>query len=103
LDIQHPRLETRRADVFDQSSLETAFSGDVDAVVSAIGESRISKPTTLYSEAAKNTIAAMRAMQIQRLICIAASGYVDDLQQPFMFAFCKKIFCRKFFDMFTKI
>lgn len=97
LDIQHPRLEIRRADVFDQTSLETAFSGDVNAVVSAIGEPRISKPTTLYSEAAKNTIAAMRAMQIRRFVCIAASGYVDDPHQPLWIRFLQKNVLQRIF------
>lgn len=97
LNIRHPKLEIRRADVFDRASLETAFSGDVDAIVSTIGEAKISKPTTLYSEAAENTIAAMRRLQIRRLICIASSGYVDDPQHPFYVRFLQKNLLQKFF------
>lgn len=83
-------------DVFDRDSLEAAFSGDVDAVVSAIGESKISKPTRLFSEAAENTIAAMRQTQIRRLICIGASAYIDDPQQPFYVRFLQKNVLQKF-------
>lgn len=97
VNIRHPRLEIRRADVFDRTSLETAFDGKLDAIVSAIGEAKISQPTRLYSEAAENTIAAMRKLQIGRLICIAASGYMDDPQQPFYVRFLQKNVLQKIF------
>lgn len=97
LDIRHPKLEIRRADVFNQASLEAALAGDVYAVVSAIGEAKISNPTLVYSEAAKNTLAAMRKMQIRRFVCIAASGYVDDPQQPFYIRFLQKNVLQRIF------
>ena len=97
LNIEHPKLEIRRADVFDQTSLETALAGNIDAVVSAIGEAKISKPTTLYSQSAVNTITAMRKMRIRRLICIASSGYVDDAQQPFWVRFLQKNVLQRIF------
>ena len=98
LNIQHPRLEIRRADVFDQTSLETALAGDVDAVVSAIGAAKISKPTTLYSQSAVNTIAAMRKSRMRRLVCIASSGYIDDPQHPFYVRFLQKHLLQRIFQ-----
>lgn len=97
LDIRHPKLEIRPADVFNQASLEAALAGDVDAVVSAIGEAKISKPTRLYSEAAINTIAAMQKVRIRRLVCIASSGYIDDPQQPFYVRFLQKNVLQRIF------
>lgn len=97
LDMRHPKLEIRPADVFNQASLEAALAGDVDAVVSAIGEAKISKPTRLYSEAAINTIAAMQKVRIRRLVCIAASGYIDDPQQPFYVRFLQKNLLQRIF------
>lgn len=88
--IEHPRLEIRHGDVYDSFLLKNALPPDVEVVISAIGEKKISKPTNIYSKTAENLITLMEQMPTRRFICIAASGYIDDPQQSFVIRFLQK-------------
>lgn len=71
LTFRHEQLAIVRGDVLDPGALRSAIAGH-EAVVSAIGV-RSRAPTTLYSEGARTTLAAMAAEGIRRYIGISAS------------------------------
>ena len=53
------------------------------AVIGATGGTgRAKEPTRFFSEAIENIIAAMLATKAQRLICVGASGYIDEPRHP---------------------
>jgi uncharacterized protein YbjT (DUF2867 family) len=84
---RHERLAVRQGDVLDPASLGEAVAGQ-DAVLSCLGTSD-RKATTLRTEGARNTIAAMRERGVRRLIVFSAFGAGDSLpalkRQSFMF------------------
>ena len=69
--LSHERLAIVRGDVLDREAVRIAVRGH-EAVVSTMGV-RSRERTTLYSEGARNTLAAMRAEGIRRYIGISAS------------------------------
>lgn len=88
-----PRLRVVRGDALDAASIAPAVEG-ADAVVSALGVRSIGKPTTLYSEGVGNVVKAMKASGVSRLVCVGASGYVKNPEDPFfMRAVLKPVLC----------
>lgn len=87
--IQNARLEVRRGDVSELDSICEAIVG-ADAVVSVIGNGRAKEATRFYSEAIANIIAAMTEVKARRLICVGASGYIDEPRHPFLIRFIMK-------------
>lgn len=87
--IQNPKLEIRRGDVLEPDSLCRALDG-TDAVVSAIGMGRAAEPTKFFSDGIANIIHAMRQAKASRLICVGASGYVDEPRHPLLIRFMMK-------------
>lgn len=77
LGLRHDRLDVRRADVFDDASVEAAVGGH-DAVVSALGVGSSRASTTLYSDGTGAIIRAMRATGVDRMICVSAAGFIID-------------------------
>lgn len=71
LPMEHDRLAIVRADVFDASTLEPAVK-NADAVLSALGHTSIRDDTPVCAEAARATIAAMRATGCRRLMVVSA-------------------------------
>lgn len=69
--VRHDRLAVARADVFDAGALEPAVKG-ADAVLSALGHRSIRDDTPLCADAARATIAAMRATECRRLLVVSA-------------------------------
>jgi putative NADH-flavin reductase len=102
LRLRHERLAIVRGDVLDADALRSAIAGH-EAVVSAIGV-RSRAPTTLYSEGARRTLAAMAAEGIRRYIGISASpihpGRNDTL---LMRAFVKPIVRQLFKDHYADL
>ena len=72
---EHESLHLARADVRDAGSLAAAIAGQ-EAVISCLG-SKNRKERTLRTEAARNTIAAMRQHGVPRLIVFSAFGVGD--------------------------
>jgi putative NADH-flavin reductase len=70
--IQHDRLRVLQGDVLAPETLLQAVTGQ-EAVVFAVGAADRS-PTKIYSVGVMNVLLAMRDAQIQRLICVSASG-----------------------------
>ncbi len=69
--VSHDQLRTVRADVLDPLSLNGTVDG-ADAVVSALGASRMREPTTVYSTGVANIIEAMRRAGVRRFIGVTA-------------------------------
>ncbi len=51
--------------------------------MSALGTRAGTKPTTIYSEGTANVIRAMKESGVRRLVCVGASGYVKNPEDPF--------------------
>ncbi|MFG1885560.1 NAD(P)-dependent oxidoreductase [Micromonospora sp. NPDC049102] len=67
----HPRLRVVVADVLDPGSLPPALDG-ADAVLSALGSAEAGRPTRVYSAGGSAVLAAMRDLDIRRLVAITA-------------------------------
>ena len=72
LAIHHERLRVLQGDVLAPETVQQAVSGQ-NAVVFAVGTADRS-PTKIYSVGAMNVLLAMRNANVQRLICVSASG-----------------------------
>jgi putative NADH-flavin reductase len=71
--IAHPRLDTRRGDVFDQASVSRVVSG-ADAVLSALGVPYGRQEITTYSVGAGAMLRAMAEHRVRRLVCVSSSA-----------------------------
>ncbi len=71
--LRHERLQVRRGDVFDLSSVEQVICGQ-DAVLSTLGVPYSNKPITLYSTGIAHIIQAMHHAQVHRLVCVSSSA-----------------------------
>ncbi|MFD7415087.1 NAD(P)-dependent oxidoreductase [Kitasatospora purpeofusca] len=72
LPLEHERLSKVRADVFDVESLTGPLAGK-EAVVIALGVTTRTT-TTVFSEGARNVIAAARAGGVRRLVTMSSAG-----------------------------
>lgn len=72
LAIRDPKLAVIEGDIHDAAAVERAIAGS-DAVLSALGWTRTSKPDVL-SEAAKNIVAAMRKHGVRRIVALTGYG-----------------------------
>jgi putative NADH-flavin reductase len=70
--LQHERLEVIQGDVLQPDTIRASIAGK-DAVISALGVRNLA-PTTLYSGGVMNIMQAMQAFEVQRILCISASG-----------------------------
>ncbi|MFD8527644.1 NAD(P)-dependent oxidoreductase [Streptosporangium canum] len=83
LDVIHPRLTTRAADVLTPGSLDGLLNGH-DAVISALGSSGRG-PTTVYSTGTATITAALEKAGTRRLIVLSSAGLgVPDGAHPAM-------------------
>lgn len=73
LDIQHAGLRTVKGDVLDQESIRNAMSGQ-DAVMVALGAGAAG---SIRATGTANTIAAMKACGVTRLVCLSSLGVGD--------------------------
>lgn len=72
LAIRDPKLAIIEGDISDAAAVERAIAGS-DAVLSALGWTRTSKPDVL-GEAAKNIVAAMKKSGVKRIIALTGYG-----------------------------
>jgi len=77
--LEHDSLRLARGDVRDSPSVQRAVAGQ-EAVISCLG-SKDRKDRTLRTDAALNTIAAMRRHNVARLIVFSAFGVGDSSEQ----------------------
>lgn len=73
LDLDHPRLVVRRADVLDPAAVAACVCGQ-DAVLSALGIGYRRHATTVYSAGLGNVMDGMRSAGVRRLMCVSTSG-----------------------------
>ncbi len=73
-----PLLETMQGDALDAEDVEMALA-DVDVVIQTlgIGLADLVRPVTLFSDATRALIAAMRRRSVRRLICVTGFGAGD--------------------------
>jgi uncharacterized protein YbjT (DUF2867 family) len=78
--VNHPDLTKVSADALDQAALKEVLKG-VDAVIQTLGVSpsveRAIKPTSLFSEATRLLIQAMKQTGVKRLIAVTGFGAGD--------------------------
>lgn len=67
------RVAQVQGDVRDPVSVDRAMTG-VDAVVSALGHKKFFGPSNLLSEGTGHMLAAMKAHQVRKLICVTSLG-----------------------------
>jgi putative NADH-flavin reductase len=71
--MEHPNLRVVRGNVLDYESVEAAMQGQ-SAVVSALGHKRLFWPTKILSRGTDNTMRAMKACRVPRLIVESSLG-----------------------------
>lgn len=80
IDIEHPELEKFDGDALDSASVQSALEG-VDAVVQSLGvklaPGTVLGGTTLFSEATRILIPAMKAKGVDRLLAVTGYGAGD--------------------------
>ena len=79
--INHPELEKFRGNALDHDDVCAALK-DVDAVVQTLGVGlkELFAPVSLFSEATKLLLPAMKSSGVKRLICITGFGAGDSSQ-----------------------
>lgn len=73
LGISDPRLTVFTGDVLEPDSAAGPVA-EADAVVSALGIGYSRATTEVYSQGTSNIIAAMRAADVRRLVCLSTAG-----------------------------
>jgi biliverdin reductase / flavin reductase len=77
----HERLRVVEADVMQPRTLEAVVKGQ-DAVITSVSVGNALKegrrPTTLFSEGARNVIAAMEGQGVGRLVCLSSGAVEPD-------------------------
>jgi len=83
IDIEHDQLEKVDGDALDRASVEDALAG-VDAVVQSLGvklgPGTVLGGTTLFSDATRILIPAMRSQGVERLLVVTGYGAGDSGQ-----------------------
>jgi len=76
--LAHPNLEKISGDALNARDVEAALAG-VDVVIQALGVGfgDLFRPVTLFSQATRVLIAAMKAKGVKRLICVTGFGAGD--------------------------
>jgi uncharacterized protein YbjT (DUF2867 family) len=75
MDLSHPALRVVQGDVSDPASLAEAIAGQ-DAVIFAVGAtfSGLKQNPEVFSKGTRNTIEAMRAAGVKRLVVLSSFG-----------------------------
>lgn len=89
-DLQHQHLKIIKGDVLQTLTFEKEIAGK-EAVVSCLGASSNTKPTTLYSEGIKNIISAMNKAKVKRIVCISAGALYTNEEMGFFIRLLTKI------------
>lgn len=76
LSLTHPKLRTARGDIRNQASIEAALAGQ-DAVCVCIGAPPSLKPMDVFSQGARNVLAAIKKAPTVKLISVTGIGAGD--------------------------
>jgi putative NADH-flavin reductase len=71
--VTHPRLAVAKGDVLDPASLDKSIAGH-DAVVFCVGPGAAVKQSTVRTQGARNTVAAMTKAGVARLVAMSGLG-----------------------------
>jgi putative NADH-flavin reductase len=71
-----PNLHVIRGDILDPCSVEEAVKGQ-EAVCIVIGIPPTRKPVNVFSQGARNVLAAMKTHRVDRLVCVTGIGAGD--------------------------
>jgi putative NADH-flavin reductase len=73
--LTNPNLEKQRGDALKRKDIEPALVG-VDVVIQTLGVglSELFRPVTLFSDATRVLLAAMKAQGVRRIICVTGFG-----------------------------
>ena len=78
--VEHPRLEKRAGDALQTDDVSRALEG-VDVVIQSLGvragPEMVLRPVTLFSDATRILLPAMREAGVGRLICVTGFGAGD--------------------------
>jgi putative NADH-flavin reductase len=94
LPLLHPNLQIVKGDVMDPETFEKHLENK-DAVISALGVKKASKPTTLYSQGNNNLLAAMKKKGVRRVSFISASALDISPVIPFFVRLVAKYIVQK--------
>ena len=95
LTLAHINLEIIQGDILHPEAFGKYLTNQ-DAVISALGEKK-DVPTTLYSEGARNLLAAMKKKGLQRVFFISAQAIEISPAQPFFIRLITKYIVQKLF------
>jgi len=73
MDLTHPRLTARNGDITNAERVAEIVAGH-DAVITVIGLDRTSEPVSVFSDGAKNVLAALTEAATDRYIAITGVG-----------------------------
>lgn len=73
--LTNPNLEKQRGDALQRKDVEPALAG-VDVVIQTLGVGlgELFRPVTLFSDATRVLLAAMKAQGVRRIICVTGFG-----------------------------
>jgi putative NADH-flavin reductase len=74
--LKDNNLKILKGDILDERSVEKAVENQ-DAVCTSIGINLTLKPVTIFSEGAKNVVAAMQSANVNRLVAVTGIGAGD--------------------------
>jgi len=93
LDLSHDNLKLIKGDVLDAGSVSRALENQ-DIVIFSVGMAPTREPVTLFSQGAKNVLAAMRGNNIERILLVSGIGagdsrghggfFYDNIMQPLL-------------------
>jgi putative NADH-flavin reductase len=94
LTLTHANLEIVKGDIMRPESFER-YLENKDAIISALGASEATKPTTLYSQGSRNLLNVMKKMGVRRVFFISASALEISPLLPFYVRFVAKYVVQK--------
>ena len=88
--IEDARLRVAGADALDAAAVDEVVAGH-DRVVSTLGVPYTKEPVTIYSQGARNIVAAMKRHGLRRLVCVTSIGVHPQLAPEEKFFFRKVV------------
>jgi putative NADH-flavin reductase len=88
--IEDPRLRVAGADALDAAAVDEVVAGH-DRVISTLGVPYTREPVTIFSQSARNIMAAMSRHGLRRLVCVTSIGVHPELPAEEKFFFRKVV------------
>lgn len=88
--IEHRRLAVAGADALDAAVVDEVVAGQ-ECVISTLGVPYTKEPVTIFSQGARNIVAAMNRHGLRRLVCVTSIGVHPELPPEEKFFFRKVV------------